>query len=72
MSLDTKRVISARHVVGLEATNAAASLAATKPIAKDFVEALWNAPIPDGQDRYYSGCLYLMNYLHLAGQFRIW
>ena len=72
MSLDAKSIISNRHVIGLVATNAAASLAATDPKAKDFVEALWNAPIPDGQDRYYSGCLYLMNFMHVSGKFRIW
>jgi len=72
MSLDAKTVISNRHVVGLVATNAVASLATTDPRAKDFVEALWNAPIPDGQDRYYSGCLYLMSFLHCSGQYRIW
>jgi oligosaccharide reducing-end xylanase len=72
MSLDAKTVISPRHVIGLVATNAAASLAATAPRAKDFTEALYNAPIPDGQDRYYSGCLYLMNYMHCSGKFRIW
>jgi oligosaccharide reducing-end xylanase len=72
MSLDGKSIISNRHVIGLVATNAAASLAATDPRAKDFSEALYNAPIPDGQDRYYSGCLYLMNYMHCAGKFRIW
>ncbi len=72
MSLDAQRIISDRHVIGLTATNAAASLAATNPREKDFVEALWNSPIPDGQDRYYSGCLYLMNFMHCAGKFRIW
>ncbi len=72
MSLDAKTIISPRHVIGLVATNAAASLAATDPRAKDFTEALYNAPIPDGQDRYYSGCLYLMNYMHCSGKFRIW
>jgi len=72
MSLDAKTIISPRHVVGLVATNAAASLAATDPRAKDFTEALWNAPIPDGQDRYYSGCLYMMNFMHVSGNFRIW
>ena len=72
MSLDAKTIISNRHVIGLVATNAVASLAATDDRAKDFVEALWNAPIPDGQDRYYSGCLYIMSFLHCSGQFRIW
>ena len=57
---------------GLVATNAVASLAATNPHARDFVEALWNAPVPSGQMRYYDGMLYLMSLMHCAGEFRIW
>jgi oligosaccharide reducing-end xylanase len=36
---------------GLVATNAVASLAATDPGTRDFVKALWDAPIPSGQQR---------------------
>jgi oligosaccharide reducing-end xylanase len=58
---------------GLVATNAVASLAATDAKrARLFVDALWKAPIPDGQSRYYDGMLYLMSLLHVSGQFRIW
>ncbi len=60
------------HATGLVATNAVASLAATQPQAKQFVEALWNAPIPSGQLRYYDGMLYMLSLLHASGQFRIW
>jgi oligosaccharide reducing-end xylanase len=52
--------------------NAMASLAATHPRAKQFVEALWNQPIPSGQYRYYDGMLYLLALLHCGGEFRIW
>lgn len=58
---------------GLVATNAVASLAATDTKqSRLFVEALWNAPIPDGHSRYYDGMLYLMSLLHASGQYRIW
>ena len=60
------------HASGLVATNAVASLAATKPQSKQFVEALWNAPIPSGEGRYYDGILYMLSLLHASGQFRIW
>ena len=60
------------HKPGLVFTNAVASLAAKDPRAKDFVEAIWNAPIPDGQTRYYDGMLYMMSLLHCSGEFRIW
>jgi oligosaccharide reducing-end xylanase len=57
---------------GLVATNAVASLASTNRHAHDFVEALWAAPVPSGQMRYYDGMLYLMSLLHCSGEFRIW
>ena len=61
------------HPTGLAGTNAVAGLAATdRARAKKFTEALWNAPIPSGQSRYYDGMLYLMSLMHLSGEFRIW
>ena len=70
-TLDGK-TLEARHSTGLVATNAVASLAATGPQAKQFVQALWNAPIPSGHQRYYDGMLYMMSLLHCSGEFRIW
>ena len=64
--------LSSRHSTGLLATNAVASLAATDATTKDFVQALWDAPVPSGQLRYYDGMLYLLSVLHCSGQFRIW
>ena len=64
--------LSSRHSTGLVATSAVASLAAANPHFKDFVEQLWNAPIPSGEQRYYDGLLYLMSLLHCSGNFRIW
>ncbi len=61
------------HPAGLAGTNAVAGLAATdRARARKFTEALWNTPIPSGQNRYYDGMLYLMSLMHLSGQFRIW
>ena len=60
------------HSEGLVAVNAVASLAATNPRAKEFVEAFWKTPVPTGQWRYYNGMLYMMGTLHCSGQFRIW
>lgn len=57
---------------GLVATNAVASLAATNPKSRDFVQALWDAPVPSGQFRYYDGMLYVVSLLHCSGEFRIW
>ena len=70
-TLDGKQ-LDDRHAQGLVAVNAEASLAATNPRAIDFVEALWNLPVPDGIERYYEGLLYMMALLHCSGEFRIW
>ncbi len=61
------------HSPGLTATTAVGSLAATDgPNAKAFVDALWNMPVPSGEQRYYDGMLYLMSMLHASGNFRIY
>jgi oligosaccharide reducing-end xylanase len=70
-TLDGK-VLDNRHAQGLVAVNADASLAATNPRARKFVEELWNTPTPDGLERYYEGLLYMMALLHCSGEFRIW
>ena len=70
-TLDGKQ-LDGRHAQGLVAVNAVASLAATNPRSKKFVEALWNTPTPDGLERYYEGLLYLMALLHCSGEFKIW
>ncbi len=64
--------LSTRHSVGMLATTAVGSLAATDgPTSKAFVEALWNTPVPSGDQRYYDGMLYLMSMLHCSGNFRV-
>jgi oligosaccharide reducing-end xylanase len=70
-TLDGKQ-LDDRHAQGLVAMNAVASLAATNPRSKQFVEALWNTPTPAGLERYYEGLLYLMALLHCSGEFQIW
>jgi len=60
------------HSVGLVAMNAVTGLAAANPRAKQFVEALWNMPVPTGQWRYYDGMLYMLATLHCSGEFQIW
>jgi oligosaccharide reducing-end xylanase len=64
--------LSTRHSVGMVATTAVGSLAATPgPAAKAFVDELWNTPVPSGEQRYYDGLLYLMSLMHCSGNFRI-
>ena len=70
-TLDGKQ-FGSEHATGLVAMNAVASLAATQPRARQFVEELWKTPVPNGQHRYYDGMLYLLALLHCSGEFRIW
>jgi oligosaccharide reducing-end xylanase len=70
-SLDGQPLSDSRST-GHVAMNAVASLAATDPRSGEFVEALWNAPVPRGQWRYYDGMLYMMALLHCGGEFRVW
>jgi oligosaccharide reducing-end xylanase len=64
--------LSPTHSTGMVATTAVGSFAATPgPVSKAFVEQLWNAPIPSGEQRYYDGMLYLMSLMHCSGNFRI-
>lgn len=69
--IDGSEALTPYHSEGLVAMNAVAALAATTPKAWEFVEELWNTPIPSGQWRYYNGLLYLMALMHLGGEFRI-
>ncbi|HWY32624.1 MAG TPA: glycosyl hydrolase family 8 [Candidatus Acidoferrum sp.] len=64
--------LDARHAQGLVAVNAVASLAATNARSRQFVEALWQTPTPDGIERYYEGLLYMMALLHCSGEFKVW
>jgi oligosaccharide reducing-end xylanase len=71
-SLDGKK-LNQGHAKGLVATNAVVSLAADHKIAQDFVEELWNTPVPSAfNERYYDGLLYMMALLHCSGEFKIW
>jgi oligosaccharide reducing-end xylanase len=57
---------------GLVAMNAVAALAASDPVAAQYVEALWQQPIPTGKYRYYDGMLHLLALLHVSGEFRVY
>jgi oligosaccharide reducing-end xylanase len=64
--------LSDRHSYGMVATTAAGGLAATPgPTSKAFLQALWDMPVPSGEQRYFDGMLYLMNLMHCSGEFRI-
>jgi oligosaccharide reducing-end xylanase len=66
-------VVNTSPSSALVATNATTSLAANQPVAKEFVKALWNQPLPSAPgERYYGGLLHLMSLLHCSGNFKIY
>jgi oligosaccharide reducing-end xylanase len=64
--------LSGEHSPGLVAMNGAAALAATGRQRKQFVQELWDMPVPRGPGRYYDGVLYLLAMLQVSGNFRIY
>jgi oligosaccharide reducing-end xylanase len=56
---------------GLIAMNACAALALPEgdPLAKKFIEDLWNQKVPSGTWRYYDGLLYMLGLLAASGTF---
>ncbi len=64
--------LSTRHSPGMVAAAAVGGFAATPGASsKVFLKALWDMPIPSGEQRYFDGMLYLMSMMHCAGEFRI-
>jgi len=60
------------HSAGLVAMNAVAALASTIDIRKEFVQELWDLPVPHGNARYYDGMLYMLAMLQVSGNFRMY
>lgn len=64
--------MSDRHSTGMLAAAAVGGLAAaTGPVADAFLKALWETPVPAGEQRYFDGMLYMMSMMHVAGEFRV-
>jgi oligosaccharide reducing-end xylanase len=57
---------------GLVAQNAMVGFAVPPADSQQFLQDMWNLSPPTGQYRYYDGVLYLLAYLHLSGQFRLY
>lgn len=69
-ALDGKKLSSDRSS-GLIAMNGVASIATEHEAAYDFVREVYKMPVPQGQWRYYDGCLYLMSLSYISGHSRI-
>ena len=71
-TVDGTAKYGADHSIGPVSCNAVASLAADHSVAKDFVDELWKAPIPEGKWRYYNGMLYMLSLLNVSGNYRVY
>ncbi len=63
--------LSTGHSPGLIAMAATGALAASNAHARDFVQRLWEMPIPEGRERYYDGLLYFLALLQTGGRYQI-
>jgi len=70
-TLDGK-TLSNTHNPGLVAINAVACLASTNENRANFLEELWDTPIPIEEGRYYDGLLYMLGMLQVSGNFKIY
>lgn len=54
------------------AATAVAGFAATPgPNANAFLRALWDMPVPTGEQCYFDGMLQLLSLMHCSGHFRV-
>jgi len=56
----------------LVAANGPVAMLATHPSSADFIEAVWNLPIPTYDPRYYNGTMQLLSLIIMAGQYRVY
>jgi len=63
--------LSKNESLGLTAMAAVAGQAANPDLARPFVQQLWDAPLPEGQWRYYNGLLYFLGLLQAGGRFQV-
>jgi oligosaccharide reducing-end xylanase len=70
-TLDGKKLAD-DHSSGLVSMNAVACLAAKDPRKQEFLEELWNLPVPAGPPRYYDGLLYMLAMLQVSGNFKVY
>jgi len=57
---------------GLVSQNAMVAFAVPPADGQQFLQDMWDLSIPTGQYRYYDGVLYLLAYLHLSGEFKLY
>ncbi len=60
------------YSAGMAGANAVGAFALKdKNLAKEYLQRLWDEPLPTGRFRYYNGMVYMLSVLHVSGNFRI-
>jgi len=57
---------------GFYAMNAVAPLGAKTQNSWNFINKFWSLSLPTGTYRYYDGLLYMLAYLNVSGEYKIW
>jgi oligosaccharide reducing-end xylanase len=70
-SIDGKTKNVPDHAVELVMANAVIAAISNSPDRKNYIDAAWKLPPPEGDARYYAGLMYLVGNLILAGQFKL-
>jgi oligosaccharide reducing-end xylanase len=65
-------MLASEHSAGLVAVNATLGFGLSTTDSRCFVQALWELPVPTGQQRYFNGLLYMLALLHTSGKFSLW
>lgn len=65
------KAVSTDDSIGLFGMATVAGLAASPELARPFAQRVWDAPLPEGQWRYYNGLLYFLALLEAGGRFQI-
>ncbi len=70
-SLDGQ-LLAANTPQALWAANGAVAAIASTELKRDFVQVVWDMPVPTGDSRKFAGLFYLMSSLLLSGRYRVY
>lgn len=65
-------MLNGEYELALVIVNGATAVGAHVSERKEFMQRVWDMPIPSGDYRYYQGILYLLSLLILSGELRVY
>ncbi len=66
------QLLAANTPQALWASNGAIAAIASTELGRDFVQVVWDMPVPTGESRKFAGLFYLMSSLVLSGRYRVY